>query len=83
MQFQIVLMKYQALSLQVEFDSFTSANTTSTSIGPVFLTVACISFSINSIFSIDTSGSTTPNCKNVDAGLREMQSLLLTIQLVQ
>ena len=23
---------------------------------------------INSIFSIDTSGSTTPNCKNVDAG---------------
>ena len=48
--------------------SFTSATTTLTSIGPVFLTVARISFSVNSTFSIDISGNTIPNCKNVDAG---------------
>ena len=48
--------------------SFTSAITTLTSIGPVFLTVACISFPINSNFSIYTSWSTKTNCKNDDAG---------------
>ena len=34
----------------------------------MFLTVAWISFSINSTFSIDISGKTIPNCKNVEAG---------------
>ena len=48
--------------------SFTSATTTLTSIGPVFLTVTWISFPINSTFSIDISGNTIPNCKNVEAG---------------
>ena len=41
--------------------SLISAITISTAIGPVFRTVAIISESMNSTFSIDISGNTTPN----------------------
>ncbi len=58
--------------------SFTSAITIWTGIGPVFLTVAWISDSTNSTFSIVTSGKGVPRSKRSDPGPKMYASIKTT-----